>query len=105
MVKQAEKKVKKSPLVPIFGLIIGGGLGLVAFIIMDPLLKSFPEFESALYAMPNYWFARFLVWLGIWLPMLLIAYFLVAILAGRDPNSPKYLPMPPRNVKKKDWKK
>lgn len=103
MVKQAEKIRKRSPFLPVVGLIIAVGLGVVAALLIEPLLTLLPELRTALLSTgSNYNYMRFAIGGVIWLVMCGLAYFLVALLAGNDPNRIKGTPMRPRNAKKRN---
>ncbi|HRE46150.1 MAG TPA: hypothetical protein PLD47_00360 [Aggregatilineales bacterium] len=110
MVKQAEKQVKKNPLLPIFALILAGGLFFFALLIANGLVQGEIGKIAQLMtfkASPNRWTATIGIAFGIWLVFIAIAYFVVAVAAGRDPDdSPKIEVTPLRKAKKKqrDWK-
>lgn len=103
MVKQAEKIKQRNPLLPIFGIIIAGGLGVIAYLIMDYLIgpsHGLPILKGAIDSLGQYYnLGRWGVVLAIWLVFLGIAYMLVSLLIGKDPDSPKDIPMPPRDIK------
>jgi hypothetical protein len=103
MVKQAEKIRKRNPFLPVIGLLIGGGLAVVAALLIEPLLTLLPELRTALLSTgSNYNYMRFAIGGVLWLVLCGIAYFLVAVLAGNDPSSAKNMPMRPRNAKKRN---
>ena len=99
MVKQAEKVQKRSPWLPVFGLILAGGLFAIAWVIAGEVIRM-PQVRNVAAGL------KYQAQLGfgfmIWLVLLALAFFLVAILTGKDPESAKGIPMPP---KQKDLKK
>jgi hypothetical protein len=99
MVKQAEKVHKRSPLLPVFGLVLAGGLFAIAFAIAEPVMKI-PQVRGVVAGMGVQ--AQLGIAFMIWLVLLALAFFLVAMLSGKDPESAKGVPMPP---KQKDLKK
>jgi len=106
VIKQAATRRKRSPLLPIYGLIIFICLYLVAYALENPLVTLInrvrPGFSLAgpdvqftpTFVMPST--DRLLFAVPIWIVFLALAYFLVAALSGRNPNSGKDLQMPPR---------
>lgn len=105
MVKQAEKRDQSNVTKPILGLVIAGGLAVVAFLLIDIVLGYLPQFKAAVNSMGNVGLGRFLVGFAIWLILITIGAFISAIVAGDDPKNVK-VPERPRPVKKKkaDWK-
>ncbi|MBX3065454.1 MAG: hypothetical protein U0528_16500 [Anaerolineae bacterium] len=103
MVKQAEKLKKVSPLLPIYGLVVAVGLAVVARLLVDPVLKVLPELNSALLSSGYpYETMKWVVAGAMWIVFIGLAYFLVALISGKDPTSPKYLPpLPERDPKKR----
>ncbi len=117
MVKQAEKIRQRNPLLPIFGLIIAIGLFVVAMYLVKPIsgvitkVSGNGDFVSALgtpiepvlspkFRLPST--ASLGVAFAIWLILLALTYTLVAVLAGRDPNSAKNIQLPPRTKEEKN---
>jgi hypothetical protein len=102
MVKQAEKVVKRNPMVPVYGIVIGVGLLIVAIFVTQLLLVELPQVKAALIGMGRQaGLGRAAIIFGVWLTLMGIAMFLVAILTGKDPESIKGMPMPNRTIKKK----
>ncbi len=102
MVKQAEKHVKRNPLLPIFGLIIAIGLGIAAWFGSDLLIQAVPQLKANFGAEnPQAPTGHIAITIGLWLAALAFTFFLVAVLTGRDPDSAKGMKLPPRQVKKK----
>lgn len=105
MVKQAEKIKKRNPLVPVFGLIIAIGLAVAAWFITDLLIDKVPALTSAFRSISGQRSTLGQLALAgvIWLAMLAIAFFVVAMLVGKDPSdkAKKDIGLPPRQVKKR----
>ncbi len=125
MVKHAEKVRKRSPLLPVFGLILAIALFIVAYGLVEPV-RAFANqrFAGGSFALPDpkYFLvtqtnpadpksptkiiipstARLGVAFAFWLILLALSYTLVAVLAGRDPNSAKNIQLPPRTKEEKD---
>ena len=99
MVKQAVKLQKRNPLLPIFGLIIAIGLGVVAYLLMRPVIRLVPNLGGAIAGMGSRsnW-GEIAVAFTLWVLMSAFAYFVVAVLTGRDPQMAEKLP--PRRQKK-----
>ena len=106
MVKQAVKERKRGALVPVAGLLLAGGLAVVAYFLTDLIIKqNIGGIGGALQSTGgNYNISVFVLGFILWSVMTAIGYFLVAILVGSDPDpmSAKNIPMRPRTVKKKD---
>ncbi len=107
MVKQAEKIRKRNPWQPVFGLVIAIGLLIVAFALEDPLAELIRRYiPNATFSLPvatsHFDVTRALVAFMIWLVLMAFAFALVAILAGKDPNSAKDIQLPPRTKEEKD---
>lgn len=110
MVKQAEKKVKRNPLLPIFAIVLAVGFLVFGVIIANGLItgeigkiQELMKFRSS----PNKNVAIAGIAFAIWLTLMAIMYFVVALLAGKDPNQgPKLESSPLRKAKKRrrDWK-
>jgi hypothetical protein len=103
MVKQAEKKVKKNPLTPIFGIIIAVGLGFVCYVIADFLLgRNSPIAQlKALAFNPSVGTYKALIAGALWFVMIAALFFLSAVAAGKHPDDAiKRMPLPPRTTKK-----
>ncbi len=122
MVKKAEVVRKRNPLLPIFGIIIAVGLLVVAMslvpLTIDLINKVSPGFrvrgvdfsiapDPAVAGSPLKLTmasgGRLFLGLAIWLFLLAFAYALVAVLAGKDPNSAKDVKLPPRKEKPKKF--
>ena len=102
MVKKAEVQRKRHPLTPVFGLLLAGGLFAVAFFLSATVVMKLPAVASTVDSgHRTIATAGFAV--GIWVLFLAVAFFLVAILAGKDPDAAKQIPLPPRakDLKKK----
>src|SRR5579864_9245594 len=111
VIKQMEKRRKRSPLLPIYGLLIVICLYIVAFALENPLVTLIdrvkPGFTLAgadlqltpTFVMPSS--DRLLFAVPIWIMFLAFAYFLVAMMIGRDPNSGKDIQLPPRTKEEK----
>ncbi len=82
MVKKAEKENKRSPLLPVFALLLIVGLLAVAYVTY-----------------------RIAFTIAIWVALLAISYFLVAVLVGKDPNDTDAIPLPPKTKKPKTFKR
>lgn len=104
MVKQAEKIVKKSPLLPIYGLIIGLGLAVAAWLLVQVLEKWKPAqpLYAAAATLSNQTFGKLMIAFAIWLVLIGIAYLVVAVMTGRDPYQAEKLP--PRRTQPKGRK-
>ena len=102
MVKKAEVQRKRHPLTPVFGLLLAAGLFVVAYVLSDGVIMHLSYVKNAVdighKSMATIGFA-----VGIWVLFLAVAFFLVAMLAGKDPNDAKQIPLPPRakDLKKK----
>lgn len=104
MVKLAERRVKRSPLVPVFGLIIAIGLAAIAILIVTMVIDSGSVQQLLIFkdpAAPNRTVAILGLAFVLWLAMLGIAYLLVALLSGKDPDDARRLELPPREVDRK----
>ena len=108
MVKKAEIERKRNPLNPILGLLLAVGLLAIAYIITDQvILKSGNYIGGHVLAVigqasTQY---RILFTIAIWVALLAVAYFLVAVMAGKDPNDINQMPLPPKNKKEKTYKR
>ena len=108
---QSEKKRKRSPLLPIYGLIIVVCLFVAAYGVENPVVslidKVRPDFHlqgpdvqfTPTFAMPSS--DRLLFAIPIWIVFLAFAYFLVALLSGKSPDSGKDIQLPPRTKEEK----
>jgi amino acid transporter len=112
MVKQAENVRKRNPLAPIFGLIIGGGLLIAAILIVNTGIMNregqsiLPQVRATINAMgKDRQTGIIAVTVAVWLCLMGIAYFIVVLLAGKDPESVKDYPMPLEKEKKNKGKK
>lgn len=104
MVKVAERRVKRSPLVPVFGLVIALGLAAIAILIVTIVIDSGSVQQLLIFKdpqAPNRVVAILGLAFVLWLAMLGIAYLLVALLAGKDPDDARRLELPPREVDRK----
>ncbi len=101
MVKKAEVQKKRHPLTPVFGLLLACGLFAIAFFLSATVVMKLPSVVNAVPSgqkmLATVGFA-----VGIWVLFLALAFFLVAMLAGKDPEDAKQIPLPP---KAKDLKK
>jgi hypothetical protein len=91
MVKQAEKVRRRSPLLPVFGLLLAAGLFVLAYIVVDAITPIRKVIESSGSSAARLIFAG-----AIWLGLLAASVFLVAVLAGKDPESAQNIKLPPR---------
>jgi len=122
MVKRAEVIRKRNPLLPVFGIIIAVGLFIVAMslvpLTVNVLNKVSPGFrvsgvdfsiapDPAVAGSPLKLTmassGRLGVAFAIWLFLLAIAYALVAVLAGKDPDTAKGIKLPPRDKRPKKF--
>jgi|SRR5579871_2584768 len=101
MVKKAEVQKKRHPLTPVFGLLLAIGLFAIAYFLSAGPVWSMSAVHNAV-GNANKPVAILGIAFGIWLLFLAVAYFLVAVLAGKDPEDAKQIPLPP---KAKDMKK
>jgi|SRR5579859_4483810 len=100
MVRQAEKKTKRSPLLPVFGIILVVALGGIAYFLSLNFVLKIPQVRAI--ADQSYSLALIGSTVFVWLILAGIAYFLVALVVGKDPTDSNQIPLPPR---KKDMKK
>jgi hypothetical protein len=120
MVKQAEKVKKRNPLLPVYGIIVAVGLFIVAFALVNPAIDLGRKFSPGLRLDgPDFSIGpsdktdpnsptkitfpstqRLAVAFAIWLVLLAVAYTVVGILVGRDPESAKAIKLPPRKIDK-----
>ncbi len=94
MVKKAENLRKRSPLLPVFGLIIAVGLFAISYVLSSEVVVKMPQVSRVIGG--NGALARWAFAFVIWLVFLGVAYFVVALAAGKDPDSGKNIPLPPR---------
>lgn len=108
MVKKAEKDTRRSPLLPIFGLLLAGGLLAVALVVTDQIVLKQGNFIGghvlAVIGQANTTY-RIAFTVAIWVALLAISYFLVAVLVGKDPNDKDAIPLPPKVKKEKTFKR
>lgn len=108
MVKKAEKDTRRSPLLPIFGLFLAGGLLAAAYVVVDLVVLKTGNFIGgkvlAVIGQPTPMY-RIAFTIAIWVAMLAVAYFLVAVMVGKDPNDKDAIPLPPKNKKEKVYKR
>jgi|GraSoiStandDraft_16_1057320.scaffolds.fasta_scaffold1072654_2 hypothetical protein len=97
MVKKAEKIRKRNPLLPIFGMIVAIGLGAIAYIVSSEVILKMPQVRTVVGA--NTVMAKWAFAFVVWLVLLGVAYFLVAMAAGKDPDAGKHMQLP---TKQKD---
>lgn len=112
MVKKAEIERKRSPLTPIFGLILAGGLLAASFAITKLFILHGGNFVGnkvlgVLQVAPNNVPVTYVVafTVAIWVLLLAVAYFLVAVMVGKDPNDTNAIPLPPKQKKEKTFKR
>ncbi len=103
MVKIAEKRQTRNPLLPIFGIIVAVGLAVAAWFGSDILIQAVPQLKASFSGGPSATTGHLAIAVGLWLALLALAYFLVAFLAGKDPESAKDLKLPERKIKKKKY--
>ncbi len=101
MVKEAEKKKKQSPLLPVFGAILLVALLGVSYFVATTYILTMPQVRGVV-GVPPSTMAKVCFTLIIWFILAGIAYFLVALVVGKDKTSAQSLPLPP---KAKDLKK
>jgi hypothetical protein len=97
MVKKAEKIRKRNPLLPVFGIIVAIGLGAIAYIVSTEVILKMPQVRNVVGS--NVVMARWAFTLVVWLVLLGVAYFFVALAAGKDPDVGKHMQLP---TKQKD---
>ena len=93
MVKKAEKTQKRSPLLPVFGLITAVGLFVVAYVLSSQVVVKMPQVKTVVSS--NLPLATWAFAFVIWLVFLGLAYFVVAVAAGKDPDVNR-MPLPTR---------
>jgi hypothetical protein len=101
MVKKAEVQKKRHPLTPVFGLLLAVGLFAIAYFLSATVVMKLPSVRTAV-ASNQMTLATVGFAVGIWVLFLALSFFLVAMLAGKDPEDAKQIPLPP---KAKDMKK
>jgi hypothetical protein len=103
MVKHAEKLKKRSPWIPVAGAIIAVSLGVISWMVSANVVVKMPQVVANI---PNSMMgtAKIVFAFGIWLGLIAFAIFLVAMLAGKDPESAKGIPLPPRGKDKNKHK-
>lgn len=94
MVKKAEVQRKRSPLLPVFGLILAIALFVIAYGLADLAIKKIPGVFAQVAGQLQT--AQIAFSVGIWLVLMAIAFFLVALLSGKDPD--KAPPLPPKDA-------
>lgn len=102
MVKKAEVKKKSNPLNSILGLVIAGGMGIVAVIltkfVLIPYIGPLKGFDVGPDATKN----TILIAVTVWLALLALVFMVSVMMTGKDPETEKYRrPLPQRQVKKK----
>jgi phosphotransferase system glucose/maltose/N-acetylglucosamine-specific IIC component len=109
MVKKAEKDNKRSPLLPIFGLLLAGGLLAASYAITTLVVLKAGNFisNSVIKVIGNNSPTSYTIafTIAIWVALLAVAYFLVAVMIGKDPNDKDAIPLPPKNKKEKTFKR
>jgi hypothetical protein len=99
MVKIAEKQKKKSPLSGVYGLLLAIGLYAVSYILTSEVLLKIPAVKNNVGTLDVQ--GKLLFSIGLWVVLLGLSFFLVAILAGNDPDKSSNVPLPPRGKDKK----
>lgn len=107
MVKQAEKRRKRSPLLPVFGLVLALGFAAIAYVL------SVPAYDFLMRQRVNFGTlgvntAQLLIAAAIWIVLFGSSMFLVAILAGRtydEDLSLKYYKEETKRRKQKELEK
>ena|SRR5689334_18359225 len=103
MVKQAAKENKRSPLLPILGLLLAVGLLAIAYVLVDQVVLKTGNFIGghvlAVIGQSTTTY-RIAFTVAIWVALLAVSYFLVAVLVGKDPNDKDAIPLPPKNQNK-----
>ncbi|MCC7447647.1 MAG: hypothetical protein IT324_09535 [Anaerolineae bacterium] len=94
MVKKAEVQRKRSPLLPVFGLILAVALFAIAYGVTDLVILKIPGVYAQVASQLQT--ARIAFSFGIWLVLMAIVFFLVALLTGKDPD--KAPPLPPKDM-------
>ena len=102
MVKKAETQRKRGALTPVFGLLLAVGLFAIAYVLSDGVVMHMPAVRATLVDNSTKGTATIAFAVGIWVIFLALGYFVVAILAGKDPEDAKQIPLP---TKQKDLKK
>ncbi len=85
MVKQAEKKKKQSPLMPVIGLFLAIIFGLFAVVLIGPASQFLLD-QRVSFGTMDVNLRNGLIGGMLWLIMFGSAMFLVSILVGRDPD-------------------
>src|SRR5689334_16387874 len=95
MVKHAEKLKKRSPWIPVAGAIIAVALGVISWMVTDQVVMKMRQVRDTI-PVSMFGTARIVFSFGIWLALIAFAIFLVAVLAGKDPESAKGIALPPK---------
>jgi hypothetical protein len=99
MVKIAEKQKKRSPLAAIYGLLLVVGLFGIAYVLTTEVIIKIPAVRPSLGGLDMQ--AKLLLTFGVWIILLGLAFFVVAILSGKDPESSAQIPLPPKGKDKR----
>jgi hypothetical protein len=133
MVKEAEKQKKVNVMSPIWSLLLIIGLFAVSYAVSSVLFQTVPQLKGPVNGMgviripipgtvaplsptdpPNTKPGQIVIAIpitvllfsgGIWLAFLAFAYFLVTMLAGKDPEDSAKMPLPPRKREKNTFRK
>jgi hypothetical protein len=101
MVKKAEVVRKRSPLLPVFGLITAVALFAIAYVLSSEVVVKIRQVRDTI-PLQNMPLARWAFAFVIWLVLLGVAYFLVSLLVGKDPETATNVVLP---TKQKDLPK
>ncbi len=112
MVKQAEKRRRRNPFLPVLAVFLVIALFGAAWGTGSLIYNNVKAVRTALNQLPVTQIpdpvnpphktsqGQLMLTFMFWLLYLGIAYFFVAVLSGKDPESTKDIPMPPRERKK-----
>jgi len=96
MVKQADKDTRRNPLLPVFGLLLAAGLFAIAYFLSSTYIIH-NRYVLSIMGAPSVKNAVIFA-IGVWVILLAMAYFLVAVLVGKSPDAP--IPLPPKKKSK-----
>ncbi len=85
MVKRAEYKRQRNPLLPIFGAILAVGFGVVAYFLVPPV-QGYLKALGISFGTLNKLTSDLLVGVVLWLLMFGASMFLVALATGKHPD-------------------
>jgi hypothetical protein len=99
MVKVAENKKKVNPLAGVYGLFLAIGLYAISYILCSEVILKIPAIKSNVGTLDVQ--SKLLFSVGLWIVLLGLSFFLVAILSGNDPEKTSNIPLPPKGKDKK----